>query len=96
MQHSHRQSTGIPRLDEALGGGLIPGTLTVIMGATGIGKTQLGLSYANAGLAQDGEREEDLMRRLGRAMYVARHRGSACTDQILPYEFNDAGFRFTT
>ncbi|MCA9037332.1 MAG: recombinase RecA [Planctomycetaceae bacterium] len=51
-----RQSTGVPRLDAALGGGLIPGTLTVVMGATGIGKTQLGVSYANAGAAQEGER----------------------------------------
>ena len=50
-----RQSTGIPALDQALGGGLIPGTLTVVMGATGIGKTQLGLSYAHAGLSQEGE-----------------------------------------
>lgn len=50
-----RQSTGIPRLDEALGGGLIPGTLTVVMGATGIGKTQLGVSYCNAGLKQEGQ-----------------------------------------
>ena len=56
MQNSTRQSTGIPRLDSALGGGLIPGTLTVVMGATGIGKTQLGLSYANAGLSQEGQR----------------------------------------
>lgn len=39
-----------------LGGGLIPGTLTVVMGATGIGKTQLGLQFANAGLKQEGER----------------------------------------
>ena len=44
------------RLDDALGGGLIPGTLTVVMGATGIGKTQLGISFANAGKAQEGER----------------------------------------
>ena len=50
-----RQSTGIPRLDEALGGGLIPGTLTVVMGATGIGKTQFGVSYCHAGIAQEGE-----------------------------------------
>lgn len=56
MTNSVRQSTGIPRLDKALGGGLIPGTLTVVMGATGIGKTQLGLSYANAGKNQEGER----------------------------------------
>ncbi|MFM7059178.1 MAG: RAD55 family ATPase [Planctomycetota bacterium] len=51
-----RHSTGIPQLDEALGGGLIPGTLTVVMGATGIGKTQLGVRYADTGLRQEGER----------------------------------------
>jgi len=51
-----RQSTGNTALDELLGGGLIPGTLTVVMGATGIGKTQLGLCYANEGKQQEGER----------------------------------------
>jgi KaiC/GvpD/RAD55 family RecA-like ATPase len=53
---TERHSTGIPQLDEALGGGLIPGTLTVVMGATGIGKTQLGVRYAHTGLEQEGER----------------------------------------
>ncbi len=56
MSHADRFSTGIPALDQLLGGGLIPGTLTVVMGATGIGKTQLGLQFANAGLQQEGER----------------------------------------
>lgn len=56
MSNSDRFSTGIPALDQMLGGGLIPGTLTVVMGATGIGKTQLGLQFANAGLSQEGER----------------------------------------
>jgi KaiC/GvpD/RAD55 family RecA-like ATPase len=51
-----RLSTGVPGLDELLGGGLVPGTLTVVCGATGIGKTQLGLHFANAGLAQEGKR----------------------------------------
>lgn len=51
-----RHSTGIPELDQMLGGGLLPGTLTVVAGATGIGKTQLGLQYANAGGQQEGER----------------------------------------
>lgn len=50
-----RISTGIPELDERLGGGLMPGTLTVIVGATGIGKTQMGLQFARAGAAQDGK-----------------------------------------
>ena len=49
-----RCSTGIERLDDLLGGGLLPGTLTVISGATGIGKTQLGIQFAHAGLAQEG------------------------------------------
>ncbi len=51
-----RLSTGVAGLDELLGGGLIPGTLSVAVGATGIGKTQLGLQFAQAGLAQEGSR----------------------------------------
>jgi len=50
MTDQLRQSTGIPALDELLGGGLVPGTLTVVVGATGMGKTQLGIQYAHAGL----------------------------------------------
>ena len=49
-----RQSTGIPDLDEHLGGGLLPGTLTVVVGATGIGKSQLGVHFAHAGVEQEG------------------------------------------
>lgn len=51
-----RLQTGIPALDDMLGGGLLPGTMTVVLGATGIGKTQLGISFANQGNAQEGER----------------------------------------
>ena len=43
-----RQGFGIEKLDRELGGGLLPGTLTVVAGATGIGKTQLGLKWADA------------------------------------------------
>ncbi len=50
-----RISTGIPALDSLLGGGLVPGTLTVVVGATGIGKTQLGLQFAQAGKSQEGQ-----------------------------------------
>lgn len=52
---SSRISTGILELDGLLGGGLLPGTLTVVMGATGIGKTQLGLQFAEAGRRQEGQ-----------------------------------------
>ncbi|MDX1946676.1 MAG: ATPase domain-containing protein [Pirellulaceae bacterium] len=51
-----RQTTGVPGLDGLLGGGLLPGTLTVVVGATGIGKTQLGLQIAHAGQQQEGRR----------------------------------------
>lgn len=55
MASSDRQSTGVPGLDDLLGGGLLPGTLTVVLGATGIGKTQLGLQFARAGLSGEEE-----------------------------------------
>jgi KaiC/GvpD/RAD55 family RecA-like ATPase len=51
-----RQDFGTPTLDRHLGGGLIPGTLTVIAGATGVGKTQLGLKWADAGKQAEGRR----------------------------------------
>jgi hypothetical protein len=51
-----RLATGVPGLDGLLGGGLLPGTLTVVVGASGIGKTQLGLQFADAGLGQEGRR----------------------------------------
>jgi KaiC/GvpD/RAD55 family RecA-like ATPase len=51
-----RLSTGIPGLDEKIGGGLIPGTMTVLAGSSGIGKTQFGLQFLNAGIADEGAR----------------------------------------
>ncbi|MEZ6064531.1 MAG: ATPase domain-containing protein [Planctomycetaceae bacterium] len=51
-----RLQTGITELDKLLGGGLLPGTMTVVLGATGIGKTQLGLQFAQQGLEQERER----------------------------------------
>jgi len=52
---SARLQTGIPRLDDMLGGGLLPGKLTVVVGATGIGKTQLGIQFAHHGTQQEAE-----------------------------------------
>lgn len=49
-----RVSTGLERLDEMLGGGLLPGTLAVVYGATGIGKTHLGLTFAQHGGRTEG------------------------------------------
>lgn len=52
---THRLQTGIPQLDDLLGGGLLPGTMTVVQGATGIGKTQLGLQFLHQGTPQEGQ-----------------------------------------
>ena len=51
-----RQGFGIEGLDGMLGGGLLPGTLTVLAGATGAGKTQLGLRWADLGASAEGRR----------------------------------------
>ncbi|HEX3869737.1 MAG TPA: ATPase domain-containing protein, partial [Pirellulales bacterium] len=51
-----RLSTGISGLDSMLGGGLLPGTLAVVAGATGIGTTQFGVQFASAGATQEGRR----------------------------------------
>ncbi|MEC9094945.1 MAG: ATPase domain-containing protein [Planctomycetota bacterium] len=74
-----RISTGIPTLDEHLGGGLLPGTLSVILGATGIGKTQLGTHFTqndptNPGITFDMSARGDGQNHLGYAqrMYQAR------------------------
>jgi len=47
-------SSGLPNLDQMLGGGFLPGTLAVVYGATGIGKTQFGLTMAHQGRVADG------------------------------------------
>lgn len=49
-----RFSTGLKTLDASLGGGLLPGTLTMVVGATGVGKTQLAMAFRQAGHAQEG------------------------------------------
>src|SRR5918997_44856 len=48
-----RLSTGIGELDRVLGGGLVPGSLVLLGGEPGIGKSTL-LLQAAAGIADDG------------------------------------------
>ena len=53
---SHRKlGFGLPALDEMLGGGLIEGSTTSLLGAPGVGKTSLALKFLEQGLRQ-GER----------------------------------------
>lgn len=156
MSANTRLTTGIAGLDDLLGGGLLPGTLTVVVGSTGIGKTQFGLQFARAGMQKEGtpgiifdmtargdsQNHADYARRMfgwdpttadpdahvelsgffaadargksactmlanantiihlgkiregtrfRRAMYVSKHRGSVCPDEIIPYTIDDRG-----
>jgi circadian clock protein KaiC len=50
-----RVASGIPRLDELMGGGIGGGQATVVLGPSGAGKTILGLRFATQGL-EAGER----------------------------------------
>jgi KaiC/GvpD/RAD55 family RecA-like ATPase len=56
MAQNTRLSSGIDGLDELLGGGFLPGALVAVVGSTGIGKTQFGLQFADAGLKQENRR----------------------------------------
>ena len=84
-----RVTTGLPALDALLGGGLRPGTLTVVLGATGVGKTQLGLHFVRAGVDADGAAGcvVDLTARgddQGHADYARRLLGRGLTDWTPP------------
>lgn len=50
-----RINTGIPGLDEMLGGGLPEGSTTVISGPPGIGKSNLAMQYIYSGIAHYNE-----------------------------------------
>jgi KaiC/GvpD/RAD55 family RecA-like ATPase len=50
----NRYSSGIAQLDEMLGGGYLPGSMIMVIGATGVGKTQLGMSFIHHGLTNEG------------------------------------------
>lgn len=41
----HRLAFGLPTLDQALGDGLLPGSMTLLIGASGSGKTQLSIHW---------------------------------------------------
>jgi circadian clock protein KaiC len=52
---SERLSTGVPGLDELMGGGLFAGSTTLVVGMTGAGKTTMALQFALEGMRR-GER----------------------------------------
>lgn len=49
-QRPNRISTGVPGLDQLMGGGLFAGSTTLLIGMTGAGKTTIGLQFALDGV----------------------------------------------
>ena len=52
IEHDSRISTGVPGLDEILGGGLTPDRIYLVEGTPGAGKTTLALQFLLEGVAQ--------------------------------------------
>lgn len=52
---SHRSSTGIPALDEIMGGGVFDGSVTLNVGISGTGKTVMGIQFLVQG-AKEGKK----------------------------------------
>ena len=82
-----RHSTGVPGLDKRLGGGLIPGTLTVLVGATGIGKTQLGIQFSGHNL--DGENRRGIIFDMSARGDAQHHVGYA--NRIMDWDLRTTG-----
>lgn len=50
VESNRRVATGVPRLDDLMGGGINAGEATVVLGPSGAGKTIVGLRFAAQGL----------------------------------------------
>jgi len=66
IETSRRSPSGVPGLDELLGGGLLERSVTLVSGSAGIGKTTLGLQF----LLEGAKRKEP-------GLYVALEEGPA-------------------
>jgi circadian clock protein KaiC len=74
VPNDHEQvSSGVPRLDEILGGGLVRGTSTLLLGPSGIGKTSTAVQCMHAALVR-GERATYYLFDEGSATLVRRSR----------------------
>ncbi len=98
-------SFGVPALDELLHGGLERGTVSIITGPSGVGKTTLGLQFMKeaAGRGEHSlvylfdEREETLLQRceaVNIPVQAMIERGTLFIKQVEPLEFSPDEFAF--
>lgn len=96
-------SSGVPELDEMLHGGLERGTISIISGPTGVGKSTLGLQFMKeaAGRGERSavyifeERQETLLRRCEAVNIPVRamtERGTLSVTQVEPLHFTPDQF----
>ncbi|WP_334188906.1 ATPase domain-containing protein [Noviherbaspirillum sp.] len=76
------RSTGVPELDQILGGGLVSGTNTLLMGPSGVGKTTTAMRCMLAALER-GERAAYFLFDEGVGTFIAR--GIALGMDLRPY-----------
>lgn len=94
--------SGLAELDALTGGGLTPGTCTLLMGPAGVGKSSVAAQYLSAGVADapvaaflfDERRKTFLERTSALGMTLSRHiaDGRATIDQIEPGEVSPGEF----
>ena len=98
-------SSGIAELDALLHGGLERGTISIITGPSGVGKTTLGLQFMKAAAARGehsrvylfDEREETMLHRCESVNIPVRamiERGTLFVKQVEPLEFSPDEFAY--
>ena len=95
-------ASGIPEIDALMGGGLVPGTCTLIIGPAGVGKSSYAAQYVSASAERTpcaiylfDERQATLMRRtsaLGMDLDGQVAKGRVSVDQIEPGELSPGEF----
>lgn len=95
--------SGVPELDELLGGGLEAGTVTILSGPTGVGKTTTGIQFlvqaaldGKAGVLFQFEEAERTIRRraegIGLPLQAALDSGNLSIVEIAPEEYTVGAF----
>lgn len=96
-------SSGVPEVDELLGGGIEAATVTIISGTSGVGKTTLGLQFIREAAAQDRrsvvfsfeEETRTMVRRshqVGIPVEGLMERGTLTVHQHRPWSFDMGSF----
>ena len=93
VDHDSKLAFGVRELDEMLRGGVRPGSITMLLGSSGAGKTLLGMQFLSEGVRQGErvayfgfyERPESILakcQRVGIGGTERRSRARGCADHV--------------